>query len=62
MAILNLGACLSSFLSPASVGLFVSSIHYTGIIWLFAGLYVVGALLAVFLRLPTTANRIHEGT
>lgn len=60
MAILNLGAGLSSFLGPALVGLFVASIHYSGVIWVFSGLYALGAILTRFLRLPESTHEINH--
>lgn len=53
MAALNLGAGASAFIGPAIVGLFLSSLGVQGVMWIFAGLYVVSAILGCFLTLPT---------
>ena len=44
MAILNLGAGLPVFIGPAIVGLFIGLLGNTGVIWILAILYFVGAL------------------
>ncbi len=51
MAILNLGAGLPSFIGPAIVGLFIGLLGETGIVWLLALLYFVGAYLTKFLTI-----------
>ncbi|MFP3126599.1 MFS transporter [Ectobacillus funiculus] len=50
MSILNLGAGLSAFVGPALVGLFIGSIGAGGVIWIFASLYFVSAVLTKFLK------------
>lgn len=52
MSILNLGAGLSTFIGPAVVGLAIGPLGVAGVIWIFAILYVISAVLAFFLRLP----------
>jgi MFS family permease len=52
MAILNLGAGLAAFVGPALVAIFASSIQVVGLIWLFAILHVIGAIMTHFLKLP----------
>jgi polyol permease family len=52
MAILNLGAGLAWFVGPALVAIFEPSIQIVGLIWLFAILHVIGAIMTHFLKLP----------
>ncbi|MEW9515109.1 MFS transporter [Streptomyces tubercidicus] len=52
MSILNLGAGLSTFIGPAIVGLAIGPLGIVGVIWIFAVLYLLSAILAFFLRLP----------
>ncbi|MCP9210262.1 MFS transporter [Streptomyces cucumeris] len=52
MSVLNLGAGLSTFIGPAVVGLAIGPLGVGGVMWIFAGLYVVSAVLTLFLRLP----------
>jgi MFS family permease len=52
MSILNLGAGLSTFLGPALVGIFIGTVGTVGILWIYSGLYVVSAIIMVFVTLP----------
>lgn len=52
ISILNLGAGLPVFVGPAIVGIFYKSIGSSGIMWIFAGLYVLSAVLTVFITPP----------
>jgi MFS family permease len=52
MSILNLGAGASTWAGPLLVGLFLSSVGVGGMMWIFAVLYLVSAILALFLKLP----------
>lgn len=52
VAVLNLGAGLPVFVGPALVGLFYNLIGAGGLMWLFAGLYVISAILMTFITLP----------
>jgi len=52
VSVLNLGAGLPVFVGPALVGLFYKLIGTGGLMWLFAGLYVVSAILMTFITLP----------
>ncbi|WP_044358159.1 MFS transporter, partial [Paenibacillus sp. E194] len=52
MSILNLGAGLSAFVGPALVALFIGSLGYAGITWLFAGLFAAAGVLMIFVTLP----------
>ncbi|MFP7285646.1 MFS transporter [Shouchella clausii] len=56
MAILNLGAGLCVFVGPLLVGLFFDFIGVTGLIWLIAGLHLLGAVLTKFITLPNNAK------
>ena len=50
MSILNLGAGLSAFVGPGLVALFIGGVGPVGIIWIFAILYFISAVLTKFLH------------
>jgi len=52
MALLNFGAGAAAFVGPGIVSLFLGPFGRQGVIYIFAGLYVVAAILTFFLRLP----------
>ncbi len=52
MSILNLGAGASVWVGPAIVGLFLPRLGVAGVMWIFAVLYLISAILALFLTLP----------
>ncbi|WP_329172929.1 MFS transporter [Streptomyces decoyicus] len=52
MALLNLGAGGAAFVGPAVVSLFLGPLGPGGVVLIFAGLYVVSALLTLCLTLP----------
>ena len=52
MSIMNLGSGLSIWLGPALVGLFLSTAGVSGLMWIFAGLYFVSAIVSLFLTVP----------
>lgn len=52
MSLLNLGAGASMWVGPAIVGLFLAPLGVVGVMWIFAGLYVLSAVMAFFLTLP----------
>lgn len=60
MAVLNLGAGLPVFVGPAIVGLFIGSVGNEGVIWILAGLYLIGAFLTRFITLPQNARTAHH--
>lgn len=60
MSILNLGAGLSAFIGPALVGLFIGSIGAEGVIWIFAILYFISALLTNFLKVSRQDNVVEH--
>ncbi|GAB1440878.1 hypothetical protein MASR2M36_36630 [Providencia sp.] len=49
---LNLGAGLSTFVGPALVGIFISTVGAFGVIWIFSGLYLLSAILMKFIAVP----------
>lgn len=61
MAGLNLGAGLGTAAGPALVGLCLTPMGVEGVMWVFGGCYVVGALLTLFLKVsppePVPAQR-----
>ncbi|MFG2829593.1 MFS transporter [Streptomyces sp. NPDC048434] len=52
MALLNLGAGGAAFVGPAIVSVFLGPLGPGGVVLIFAGLYVVAALLTLCLKLP----------
>ena len=52
VSILNLGAGLPVFVGPAIVGLLFKAIGSTGVVWVFAGLYVIAAILTKYITPP----------
>ena len=52
ISMLNLGAGASVWLGPAIVGCFLSICGIRGVIWIFAALYALSAILALFLTAP----------
>jgi polyol permease family len=52
MSMLNLGAGASVWVGPALVALFLPRIEVVGVMWLFAILYLISGILALFLTLP----------
>ena len=52
MSALNFGAGMSAFLGPLVVTLFLGPLGVLGVMWIFAGLYLVSAVLAWQLKLP----------
>jgi polyol permease family len=52
MSIMNLGSGLSMFTGPAIVGIFQPIFGISGVIWIFASMYVISAVLSYMLRIP----------
>ncbi|MET1030646.1 MFS transporter [Domibacillus tundrae] len=52
MAVVSFGAGMSYFIAPAIVGAFIGTIGVHGVMWIFAGLYFLGAVLMKFMKLP----------
>jgi len=52
MSILNLGAGASQWVGPAIVGLFLKPAGVLGVMWIFAVLYLLSAIMTLFLTLP----------
>ncbi len=57
MSVLNLGAGAATWVGPGIVALFLPSLGVVGVMWIFAGLYVVSAVMALFLDLPDESAR-----
>ena len=53
MSMLNLGAGASVWVGPAIVGLFLAPLGVAGVMWIFAALYLVSAVLTLRLTLPS---------
>ncbi len=52
MSLLNLGAGASNWVGPAIVALFLPVAGVGGVMWIYAVLYLISAVLALFLTLP----------
>jgi len=52
LSVLSLGAGASTWVGPAIVAIFSASLGVAGIIWIFAGLYALSAVLMIPLRDP----------
>jgi polyol permease family len=52
MSMLNLGAGASVWVGPALVALFLPRVGVAGVMWIFAVLYLISGMLALFLTLP----------
>lgn len=52
MSMLNLGAGASMWVGPAIVGLFLPVVGVAGVMWIFAVLYLLSAVMALFLTFP----------
>lgn len=52
MSILNFGAGASAWVGPAVVGLFLPSLGVGGVMWIFAILYAISAVLTMFMKVP----------
>ncbi|MGE9553571.1 MFS transporter [Erwinia amylovora] len=52
MSVLNLGAGLGAFLAPAIAGAFYGSLGAGGVLSIYAGLYILSAVLTPFLKTP----------
>jgi polyol permease family/HAD superfamily hydrolase (TIGR01549 family) len=52
MSALNFGAGVSVFLGPLIVTIFLGLLGVAGVMWVFAALYVLSAVLAMLLKLP----------
>jgi len=50
MSILNLGAGASSWVGPGIVGLFLPVAGVAGVMWIFAVLYAISAVLTMFMK------------
>ncbi|MGC1272080.1 MAG: MFS transporter [Planctomycetaceae bacterium] len=52
MSLLNLGAGASVWVGPAIVALFLPVVGVAGVMWIYAVLYLISAVLTLFLTLP----------
>ncbi len=52
MSIMNLGSGTSIWLGPAIAGVFLPRVGVSGVIWIFALMYVLAALITMSLKLP----------
>jgi polyol permease family len=52
MSVLNLGAGASAWVGPGIVALFLSTVGVAGVMWIFAVLYLISGVMALFLTFP----------
>jgi hypothetical protein len=52
MSIMNLGSGLSTFIGLATAGLFLPVLGVSGVIWIFACMYLTAAVISYTLRIP----------
>ncbi|KAA9028568.1 MFS transporter [Niallia endozanthoxylica] len=52
MSVLNLAAGLSTFVAPALAGIFIGPLGAEGVVWIFAVLYIISAIITKFIRVP----------
>jgi polyol permease family len=57
MSMLNLGAGASVWVGPAIVAVFLPRLGVAGVMWVFAVLYAISAILTLFLTLPGEVRR-----
>lgn len=57
MSLLNLGAGASVWAGPGIVALFLPAVGVAGVMWIFAVLYLISAVLALFLTLPAEHSK-----
>ena len=50
VSVLNLGAGAAAFVGPALVRLLEKPIGYTGIAWVLAGLYIISAIMTIYIK------------
>jgi MFS family permease len=62
MSALNFGAGMSVFLGPLIVTVFLSLIGVGGVMWIFAGLYLLSAVLTWQLKLPAMSRHAAAGS
>lgn len=53
MSIMNLGSGMSTWVGPAIAGIFVPIVGVGGVMWIFAGTYLISAIISYNLRLPS---------
>jgi polyol permease family len=56
MSIMNLGSGMSIWLGPAVVGVCLPRFGVYGVIWVFAGMYLIAAVISYTLKLPNEAT------
>jgi polyol permease family len=52
MSIMNLGSGMSTWIGPAIAGIFLPLLGVSGVIWVFAAMYLLAAVISYTLRVP----------
>ncbi|OIV35704.1 MFS transporter [Mangrovactinospora gilvigrisea] len=58
MALLNFGAGGAAFVGPAIASLFFPVVGAAGVMYIFAGLYIVALVLTLFLKIPKATEQV----
>jgi polyol permease family len=62
MSALNLGAGAATWVGPAIVAIFLPIVNVVGVMWIYAGLYVISGILALFLTLPAEVEAAQKAS
>ena len=57
LSVFNLGSGISIWLGPAIAGVFLPRIGVGGVIWIFAGVYLIAGCIGFLLKIPNERNR-----
>ncbi len=60
MSVLNLAAGLSAFVGPALAWAFIGLVGAQGVVWIFAALYFVSAILTNQIKIPEEKTAKHN--
>ncbi|WAH44505.1 MFS transporter [Alicyclobacillus fastidiosus] len=60
MSVVNFGAGFSYFIGPAIVGIFIGPIGAGGVVWIFAILYFISAVIMAFIKLPENHSALKQ--
>jgi len=62
LSLLSLGAGMSVWVGPAIVALLLKPIGVVGVMWVFAGMYLLSGILTLMLKLPEEEVALREAT
>ena len=61
LSVFNLGSGISIWLGPGIAGIFLPHIGVGGVIWIFAMMYLLAAILGIFLKTPELGGALEIG-